>query len=136
MERQFGGRQRDQIRNWKFIYHRGWYFLFIFEKGFENLQLQVRQMSRVNHPNIIRLYGVSLREPSFIVMEYADGGSLYDYLHCKPKRPYKASHAMSWAKQTAEVISVFFFSLMTRGLFSIILGSRLSAFDETEAVDS
>ncbi len=109
-------------------------FLFIFEKGFENLQLQVRQMSRVNHPNIIRLYGVSLREPSFIVMEYADGGSLYDYLHCKPKRPYKASHAMSWAKQTAEV-NRGFPSLMIRGLFSIILGSRLSAFDETEAVD-
>lgn len=70
-------------------------------------QFQVRQMSRVNHPNIIRLYGVSLREPSFIgiVMEYADGGSLYNYLHCKPKRHYTASHAMSWAKQTAEGVA-------------------------------
>lgn len=63
-------------------------------------------MSRVNHPNIIRLYGVSTKEPGVrLVMEYANGGSLFNYLHCSPKQPYTASHAMSWARQTAEGVA-------------------------------
>lgn len=39
---------------------------------------EVETLSRVNHPNIVKLYGASTVEPCCLVMEYADGGSLYD----------------------------------------------------------
>uniref|UniRef100_A0A8C1NGY0 Mitogen-activated protein kinase kinase kinase 7 n=1 Tax=Cyprinus carpio TaxID=7962 RepID=A0A8C1NGY0_CYPCA len=39
--------------------------------------VEVRQLSRVNHPNIVKLYG-SCRKPVCLVMEYAEGGSLYN----------------------------------------------------------
>jgi mitogen-activated protein kinase kinase kinase 7 len=42
-------------------------------------QIELRQLSRVSHPNIVRLYGATL-EPDCValVMEYAEGGSLYN----------------------------------------------------------
>lgn len=68
--------------------------------------LEVRQLSRVNHPNIIGLYGACTKRPHIcLVMEFAEGGSLYNFLHCNPKYPYTASHAMSWAKQCAEGVA-------------------------------
>ena len=40
--------------------------------------VELRQLSRVEHPNIIRLYGFSSQPKHvYIVMEYADCGSLY-----------------------------------------------------------
>lgn len=61
-------------------------------------------MSRVAHPNIVALYGACTKRPNVcLVMEYAEGGSLYNVLHCNPKLRYTAAHAMSWAKQCAEV---------------------------------
>lgn len=69
---------------------------------------EVRQLSRVSHPNIIALYGACTKKPHVcLVMEYADGGSLYNVLHCRPKPRYSIGHAMSWARQTAEVVSRF-----------------------------
>lgn len=38
-------------------------------------------------------------------MEYAEGGSLYNILHCSPKIPYTTDHAMSWARQCAEGVA-------------------------------
>lgn len=38
-------------------------------------------------------------------MEYAEGGSLYNVLHCHPSVSYTASHAMSWARQCAEGVA-------------------------------
>lgn len=35
-------------------------------------------------------------------MEYADGGSLHNLLHCSTYIKYTASHALSWARQCAE----------------------------------
>lgn len=40
-------------------------------------------------------------------MEYAENGSLHRMLHGKPKIKYSASHAMSWARQCAEVSMIF-----------------------------
>lgn len=44
------------------------------------------QLSRVSHPNIVRLYGACTKNPVCLVMEYAEGGSLYNgkiiYLNC------------------------------------------------------
>lgn len=67
--------------------------------------IEVRQLSRVSHPNIVRLYGACTRGTHVcLVMEYAEGGSLYNVLHNRPKPKYTAAHAMSWALQCAEVI--------------------------------
>lgn len=67
------------------------------------------QLSRVSHPNIIKLYGVCTKVANFcLVMEFAEGGSLYNVLHCNPKPTYQAAHAMSWARQCAEVSELIF----------------------------
>uniref|UniRef100_A0A1L8DKR2 Mitogen-activated protein kinase kinase kinase 7 n=1 Tax=Nyssomyia neivai TaxID=330878 RepID=A0A1L8DKR2_9DIPT len=64
--------------------------------------VEVRQLSRVAHPNIVALYGACTKKPHVcLVMEYAEGGSLYAVLHCTPKPTYTAAHAMSWARQCA-----------------------------------
>lgn len=66
--------------------------------------IEVRQLSRVCHQNIVRLYGACTKGAHVcLVMEYAEGGSLYNVLHNRPKPKYTAAHAMSWARQCAEV---------------------------------
>ncbi|XP_030054952.1 mitogen-activated protein kinase kinase kinase 7 isoform X2 [Microcaecilia unicolor] len=63
--------------------------------------VELRQLSRVNHPNIVKLYGACLN-PVCLVMEYAEGGSLYNVLHGTELLPYyTAAHAMSWCLQCA-----------------------------------
>ncbi|XP_053087805.1 mitogen-activated protein kinase kinase kinase 7 isoform X2 [Pangasianodon hypophthalmus] len=67
--------------------------------------VELRQLSRVNHPNIVKLYG-SCQNPVCLVMEYAEGGSLYNVLHgAEPLPHYTASHAMSWCMQCAQGVS-------------------------------
>ncbi|XP_046729406.1 mitogen-activated protein kinase kinase kinase 7 isoform X4 [Silurus meridionalis] len=67
--------------------------------------VELRQLSRVNHPNIVKLYG-SCQNPVCLVMEYAEGGSLYNVLHgAEPLPHYTASHAMSWCLQCAQGVS-------------------------------
>ncbi|XP_060769937.1 mitogen-activated protein kinase kinase kinase 7 isoform X2 [Neoarius graeffei] len=67
--------------------------------------VELRQLSRVNHPNIVKLYG-SCKNPVCLVMEYAEGGSLYNVLHgAEPLPHYTASHAMSWCMQCAQGVS-------------------------------
>lgn len=68
------------------------------------IETEVKQLSRVQHPNIIALYGLAANQMStYLIMEYAEGGSLYDFLHGKAKPYYSTAHAMSWARQCAEV---------------------------------
>ncbi|KAL3881337.1 hypothetical protein ACJMK2_027789 [Sinanodonta woodiana] len=64
---------------------------------------ELKQLSRVSHPNIVKLYGACTRPPTVcLVMEYAEGGSLYNVLHGTGPQPnYTAAHAMSWALQCA-----------------------------------
>lgn len=40
--------------------------------------VEIRQLSRVDHPNIVKLYGACTKNPVCLVMEYAEGGSLYN----------------------------------------------------------
>lgn len=42
--------------------------------------VEVRQLSRVNHPNIVKLFGACTSNPVCLVMEFAEGGSLYNGL--------------------------------------------------------
>uniref|UniRef100_A0AAQ4PM14 Mitogen-activated protein kinase kinase kinase 7 n=1 Tax=Gasterosteus aculeatus aculeatus TaxID=481459 RepID=A0AAQ4PM14_GASAC len=67
--------------------------------------VELRQLSRVNHPNIVKLYG-SCDNPVCLVMEYAECGSLYNLLHSADPQPhYTASHAMSWCLQCAQGVA-------------------------------
>ncbi|KAK5604175.1 Mitogen-activated protein kinase kinase kinase 7 [Crenichthys baileyi] len=67
--------------------------------------VELRQLSRVNHHNIVKLYG-SCKNPVCLVMEYAEGGSLYNVLHgAEPLPHYTASHAMSWCFQCAQGVA-------------------------------
>ncbi|KAM9840011.1 mitogen-activated protein kinase kinase kinase 7 isoform 2-T2 [Aulostomus maculatus] len=67
--------------------------------------VELRQLSRVNHPNIVKLYG-SCNNPVCLVMEYAEGGSLYNVLHgAEPLPFYTASHAMSWCLQCSQGVA-------------------------------
>uniref|UniRef100_A0A7N6C176 Mitogen-activated protein kinase kinase kinase 7 n=1 Tax=Anabas testudineus TaxID=64144 RepID=A0A7N6C176_ANATE len=67
--------------------------------------VELRQLSRVNHPNIVKLYG-SCDNPVCLVMEYAECGSLYNLLHsADPQAHYTASHAMSWCLQCAQGVA-------------------------------
>lgn len=68
--------------------------------------VEVQQLSRISHENIVKLYGAcTTQEPVCLVMEYAEGGSLYSLLHwtdtTRPEPIYTASHVMSWALQCA-----------------------------------
>ncbi|XP_021932763.1 mitogen-activated protein kinase kinase kinase 7 isoform X2 [Zootermopsis nevadensis] len=67
--------------------------------------VEVRQLSRVSHPNIVKLYGACTQNPVCLVMEYAEGGSLYNVLHNTPLPIYSAGHAMSWALQCAKGVA-------------------------------
>nr|ATN39893.1 transforming growth factor-b-activating kinase 1 [Larimichthys crocea] len=67
--------------------------------------VELRQLSRVDHPNIVKLYG-SCHTPVCLVMEYAEGGSLYNVLHgAEPLPYYTASHAMSWCFQCSQGVA-------------------------------
>ncbi|XP_015922325.1 mitogen-activated protein kinase kinase kinase 7 [Parasteatoda tepidariorum] len=67
--------------------------------------VEVQQLSRVNHPNIVKLYGACTKTPVCLVMEYAEGGSLYNVLHCMKQVVYTAAHAISWLLQTANGVA-------------------------------
>ncbi|XP_013867294.1 mitogen-activated protein kinase kinase kinase 7 [Austrofundulus limnaeus] len=67
--------------------------------------VELRQLSRVNHPNIVKLYG-SCDDPVCLVMEYAECGSLYNLLHSADPLPhYTSAHAMSWCLQCADGVA-------------------------------
>ena len=79
-----------------------------FETDLEKAEFHVerRQLARVNHPNIIRLFGACTSHFILLVMEYAECGSLYKVLHqAKPQPEYSAGHAVSWALQCAKGVA-------------------------------
>lgn len=67
--------------------------------------VEVKQLSRVDHANIVKLYGACTKTPVCLVMEYAEGGSLYTVLHCMKEVKYTAAHALSWLLQTANGVA-------------------------------
>ena len=67
--------------------------------------VEVQQLSRVTHPNIVKLFGACTKNPVCLVMEYAEGGSLYNILHSNIESNYTAGHAISWALQCAQGVA-------------------------------
>ncbi|KAI8840730.1 Ser/Thr protein kinase PAR-1Balpha splicing variant [Chytriomyces cf. hyalinus JEL632] len=64
------------------------------EKKLGKLYREVRIMKMLNHPNIVKLYEVvETKYTVFLVMEYASGGELYDYLVVHGKMKEKEARA-------------------------------------------
>jgi len=76
----------------------------------------VKYLSRAAHENIVKLFGTMENTDSktMIVMEFADCGTLYNYLHQEgeEKRNYTYLAALNWMLQLARVslTQAFFFS--------------------------
>lgn len=63
-------------------------------------------MFRTNHENIVQLYGSCFHEDSaYLVMAYAECGSLYEYLHGSEQREYTMAMAIDWMIQCIQVHS-------------------------------
>lgn len=67
--------------------------------------VEIRQLSRITHPNIVKLYGACTKDPVCLIMEFAEGGSLYNVLHSNSQPHYTAGHAISWALQCAKGVA-------------------------------
>lgn len=70
---------------------------------------EVVLLSKVQHPNIIDFYGYSESNSHiFLVMEYADCGSLYDIIHRYHPQygavEYSPAHVLNWSLQCAEAM--------------------------------
>lgn len=64
------------------------------EKKIGKLYREVRIMKMLHHPNIVKLYEViETKHTVFLVMEYASGGELYDYLVVHGKMKEKDARA-------------------------------------------
>ncbi|KAI8620738.1 kinase-like domain-containing protein [Chytriomyces sp. MP71] len=64
------------------------------EKKLGKLYREVRIMKFLNHPHIVKLYEViETKHTVFLVMEYASGGELYDYLVVHGKMKEKEARA-------------------------------------------
>ncbi|XP_017855992.1 PREDICTED: mitogen-activated protein kinase kinase kinase 7 [Drosophila arizonae] len=65
-----------------------------------NVERALRNLRDVRHPNILTLIGDSSNGDSlYSIMEYADGGSLKDFLHNPPLIEYTFNHVVNWALQ-------------------------------------
>ncbi|EDV92740.1 GH18924 [Drosophila grimshawi] len=68
----------------------------------EKVEREYRELKNANHENIIFLYGISYHnEFVYFVMEYMDGGSLHDLIHCQKQIKYDQAHVINWALQCA-----------------------------------
>lgn len=73
----------------------------------ENIEREIEFMSVVSHENIVSILGSSEspQHRTCILMEYADCGSLYSYLHSggEQERAYSYLDCLRWMHQCAKV---------------------------------
>lgn len=65
--------------------------------------LQAQVLSALSHKNVIQFYGAVTKEPNYcLVTEYAENGSLYDFLQ-KPSHTdaLTFAHIVQWAQDIA-----------------------------------
>lgn len=71
------------------------------------MEREYKQLGRANHTNIIFLYGVSFHDDvHYMVMEYAEGGSIAYLLHKNSKPDYTFEHFINWALHSAMVLFI------------------------------
>ncbi|KAL7742131.1 hypothetical protein ACLKA6_018373 [Drosophila palustris] len=75
----------------------------------KDIEKEVKYLSQVDHRNIIKLFGTMVSEElktTMIVMEFADCGTLYNYLHKygEGKRSYSIEETRNWMYQLAQGI--------------------------------
>ncbi|EDV24700.1 uncharacterized protein TRIADDRAFT_25066, partial [Trichoplax adhaerens] len=71
----------------------------------EEIQKEVDQLSQLDHPNIIQLFGISiLQSAPSLLMEFSDCGSLQKVLHNQKDLQYTYAHAIGWMLQSAKAV--------------------------------
>lgn len=71
-----------------------------------SFSVEFKQLSHVKHPNIVTSYGASQSIGKvYLVMEYAECGSLNYLLHECKQQEYDLRHACGWAMQTARAVA-------------------------------
>ncbi|KAH8295201.1 hypothetical protein KR018_008585, partial [Drosophila ironensis] len=76
--------------------------------GEDNMDLvmrEIRQLSRMEHENIIKMHGWSVYDDlyAYLIMDYVEGGSLHDYIHSEAEM-YSMEDAVRWASQCAKAL--------------------------------
>ncbi|XP_032596367.1 uncharacterized protein LOC6568594 isoform X1 [Drosophila grimshawi] len=67
---------------------------------FDAFNKEVQMLAPLDHENIVKLYATSTNFGTYyLLMEYAENKSLYDYLHGMEKRKYLMSGGMDWMNQ-------------------------------------
>ncbi|XP_043931487.1 mitogen-activated protein kinase kinase kinase 20 isoform X1 [Protopterus annectens] len=67
------------------------------------IEKEAEILSVLSHRNIIQFYGAVLEPPNYcIVTEYANGGSLYDYLSSDESEEIDMNQVMTWATDIAK----------------------------------
>lgn len=76
------------------------------QEEINSFMVEVKQLSCVKHENIVTLYGTSsLADTAYLIMEYAEGGSLNHLLHECKQQNYDLRHACIWALQAARGVA-------------------------------
>lgn len=68
----------------------------------DDLQQEVNNMQKLQHPNLIRLYGIVFSNPAMMVVEFCEGGSLVDRLRASDKPVLLISSILDYAQQIAK----------------------------------
>uniref|UniRef100_F1KTA7 Mitogen-activated protein kinase kinase kinase MLT n=1 Tax=Ascaris suum TaxID=6253 RepID=F1KTA7_ASCSU len=70
------------------------------------LEKEADILSKIRHRNIIQFFGVSQTNPDFfIVTEFAEGGSLYDYVHKAVDSEIDFDQIINWSLQVASGVA-------------------------------
>ncbi len=72
---------------------------------------EAQMMHVLNHPNLVKLYGVCLGEPIFIITEFMAGGSLFNYLRNGDGQHIRFEDLMYIAFQVCSFLGIFFVSI-------------------------
>jgi len=65
------------------------------EREYENFQMEIELMSKLNHKNILSFLGAALETTSFLITEYMDRGNLSDVLTAQPNISLKLKVQMA-----------------------------------------
>ena len=68
-------------------------------KGLQDFLAEAVIMTSLSHPNLVKLIGVSVDEkPVYVITEFMEKGSLYDYLRSRDRSVIQKSHQAAFAQ--------------------------------------